>query len=177
MFPAISKHEGCNEFSLTLPQPRLSPRVVYSPPEEQERRHFEANSKSQKKKTPVPREFKRRLVGSWRTSLAKSLGVWIHPGRPSRWSSRAGHTGGSWVCIVAHETAPMLVVVLRTEPAAGRAGCVGRNVQKGKKASSYTTTAAINQCYRRTVKQYDVASIIDGNPSSAFRDFSRRGTA
>lgn len=48
---------------------------------------------------------------------------------------------------------------------------LGRDVlvrpgQKGKKASSYTTTGPINQCCRRTVKQYDVASIIDGNPSS-----------
>lgn len=58
-----------------------------------------------------------------------------------------------------------------THPAA-RSGVLVGAAQKGPKASSYTTTAAINQCCRRTVKQYDVASIIDGNPSSAFRDFS-----
>lgn len=81
-----------------------------------------------------------------------------------------GHIGGDWVCTLAHArgSQPRLV-----HTPAARSGVLVGAAQKGPKASSYTTTAAINQCCRRTVKQYDVASIIDGNPSSAFRDFSR----
>lgn len=61
------------------------------------------------------------------------------------------------------------------QPAGAHAaiGVLVAETQKGPKASTYTTMPAINQRCRRTVKQYDVASIIDGNPSSSFRDFSR----
>lgn len=94
-------------------------------------------------------------------------------------SRRTGHLVAdapsvSWVCTLAHTLGPTVHTRTRL---AREWMCWSRAAQKGKKASSYTTTAAINQCCRRTVKQYDVASIIDGNPSSAFRDFSRHDSS
>lgn len=83
-------------------------------------------------------------------------------GRESHRSSRTGYTHGDWACKAAHATGRRCT---RSNARLGRDVLV-RPAQKGKKASSYTTTGPINQCCRRTVKQYDVASIIDGNPSS-----------
>ena len=113
-------------------------------------------------------------------SAESEIGTGACPGRSARIGKNLGAVGWSYAShrghLVADTPLPAGCARWHMQPAAGEHAAIGVLVgetQKGPKASIYTTTAAINQCCRRMVKQYDVASIIDGNPSSSFRDFSR----